>query len=515
MLFFKKNEEEKQRLPVKRTYIYFWLIITLALLLRCQGLFNPLLDKHSWRQTDTASVAYNYYTSGLNIFQPRLNVLPEVRELEFHLYPYTVALLYKIFGFNEVWGRMVSILCGLGTLWFIFLLTRRYFNEPAALYAALFWASSPMAVFYNRTFLPESMMLFCSAAGMYFFLLWAESGKTWVMPAAAGLISCAILIKLTSLYLAGPIIYVLWQRHSKRIFQSLPVYLFGFLVLAGPALHYTYQHYLFKTASWGTSIFEVGNDKWFNRAILFNPDFYFKIWVQSLGEQYFAFTGYVFLFFGWLSKLPPKTKVFAVWLWSVFAYFVIIAVGNYVHDYYQLVVLIPGAVLVGRGIAYCLERTSELKTRLAWILTLGAVIWLPIYGYTRSQSGMKFDITYKMAGEALAEVSQKPDRALVISEGEPEVLYYAHRQGWHLDKWKYSLDWVRWYIPQGIKCVVVKGRERKDLTEIPKKYDRLEKSITKDDQKIIDELKTHFVAIRQTDWFWIFRIDPGGTAVKR
>jgi hypothetical protein len=179
------------------------------------------------------------------------------------------------------------------------------------------------------------------------------------------------------------------------------------------------------------------------------------------------------------------------------------------------VVLIPGAVLVGRGIDYCLERTSELKTRLAWMLTIGAIIWLPVCGYIRSQSGMKFDITYKMAGEALAEVSQKQDRALVISDGEPEILYYGHRKGWHLDKWKYSLDWVRWYIPQGIKFVVVKGRERKKLTALPRNYAQLEKSITPNDQKIIDELKIHFVAVRQTDWFWIFRIDPGGTSVKR
>jgi 4-amino-4-deoxy-L-arabinose transferase-like glycosyltransferase len=492
---------------MRRPHLYLFIIIILALFFRCQGLFNPLLDKHSWRQTDTASVAYNYYASGMNLFQPRLDVLPEVRELEFHLYPYTVAVLYKIFGFHEVWGRVVSVLCGLGTLWFIFLLTRKYFSETAALFAALFWASSPMAVFYNRTFLPESMMLFCTAAGMYCFILWTESGKSWAMPIAAGLISSAILIKLTSLYLAGPILYVLWRKYSKDLFKTFPVYLFGFLVLAPPALHYTYQHFLFKSVSWGTSILEIGNDKWFNREILLNPDYYWKIWIQSLGEQYFAFTGYVFLFIGWIVKLPQKAKVFTIWMGSVFAYFIIIAVGNYVHDYYQLVVLIPGAVLVGRGIDYCLDKTSTAKNRLAWGLTLAAVAWLPLSGYTRSQSGMKFDITYKMVGEALAAVSSKGDRALVISEGEPEVLYYAHRKGWHLDKWKYSMDWVRWYIPQGIKFIVVKGQERKDLTRVPLNYDGIEKSITLKEQKIIDELKEHFVAVRKTDWFWIFRID--------
>ncbi|MFH0786380.1 MAG: glycosyltransferase family 39 protein [Pseudomonadota bacterium] len=466
-----------------------------------------MLDKHSWRQTDTASVAFNYTISGMNIFQPRLDVLPEIRELEFHLYPYTVAILYKLFGVNEVWGRVVSILCGLGTLWFIFLLTRKYFNESAALYAAFFWASSPMAVFYNRAFLPESMMLFCSAAGMYWFLRWSEAGKAWHMLAAAGLISSAILIKLTSLYLAGPIVYILWKQHTKKIFFRFPVYLFGVLVLVAPVLWYAYQHQLFKTMGWGTSIFDIGNDKWFNQSILLNPDFYQKVWLQYLGEQHFAFTGTVFLLVGWVVQLPKKAKVFAVWMWAVFAYFIIIAVGNYVHEYYQLVVLIPGAVLVGRGIVTCLEKTSKLKNPLIILLIIAAIAWLPVCGYTRSIGRMKFDITYKLAGESLAEVSQKQDRALVISDGEPEVLYYAHRKGWHLERQKYSLDWVNWYIPQGVKFVVVKGKERKELTRLPRNYSLLEKSITLKDQSTIDELKKYFVVVKRTNWFWIFRTD--------
>ncbi|MBI5584226.1 MAG: glycosyltransferase family 39 protein [Deltaproteobacteria bacterium] len=500
----------------KRTNLYFLLILALAIVLRCQGLFNPLLDKHSWRQTDTAAVAYNYYTSGLNIFQPRLDVLPEIRELEFHLYPYTVALLYTLFGFHEVWGRVVSILCGLGTLWFIFLLTRKYVNETSAFYAAFFWASSPMAVFYNRAFLPESMMLVCSAAGMYWLLRWSETEEARFLLLSAGLLSGAILIKLTSLYLSGPVWYVLWQRLGKKIFSRPSVYLFGLVALVPPLLWYGYQHQLFKAASWGTSIFDIGNDKWFNQAILLNPDFYQKVWLQYLGEQHFAFTGYAFLFVGWVVKLPEKAKVFGIWMGAVFAYILLIAVGNYVHEYYQLVVLIPGSVLVGRGMALCLEKTSQWKNPAAWLLTIAAVAWLPVCGYTKSLSRMKFDITYQMAGESLAAVSGKQDRALVISDGQPEVLYYAHRKGWHLEREKYSLAWVNWYIAQGVQVVVVKGKEQKELTRLPQDISRLEKSITLEDQSTIDELKKYLIPVKQTNWFWIFRTNlPESAALGR
>ncbi|MBA4395221.1 MAG: hypothetical protein C0407_16850, partial [Desulfobacca sp.] len=85
--------------------------------------------------------------------------------------------------------------------------------------------------------------------------------------------------------------------------------------------------------------------------------------------------------------------------------------------------------------------------------------------------------------------------------------YYGHRKGWHLERQKYTLDWVNWYIPQGVRYVVVKGKERKELTQLPENYDRIGKTITAKDQSTIDELNQYFVAVKQTDWFWIFRTD--------
>jgi hypothetical protein len=194
-------------------------------------------------------------------------------------------------------------------------------------------------------------------------------------------------------------------------------------------------------------------------------------------------------------------------MWAVFAYFIIVAVGNYVHEYYQLVVLIPGSVLVGRGVALCFENVSKWKKPAVWLLIIVALAWLPLYGYLRSTGRMKFDLTYRLAGEALAQVSSPKDRALVISDGEPEVLYYAHRKGWHLEREKYTLDWVNWYIPQGVKYVVVKGKERKELTALPKNVEGLEKTLTSLDQRTINELKGYFPVVKQTDWYWIFRTD--------
>jgi hypothetical protein len=97
---------------MKKNFLILMIILLIAFVYRIRGLFNPLLDYHSWRQTDTATIAYNFYSTDMNIFKPRLNVFPEIRELEFHIYPYIVAVLYHIFGFHEFIGKLVSIFFG-------------------------------------------------------------------------------------------------------------------------------------------------------------------------------------------------------------------------------------------------------------------------------------------------------------------------------------------------------------------------------------------------------------------
>jgi hypothetical protein len=55
--------------------------------------------------------------------------------------------------------------------------------------------------------------------------------------------------------------------------------------------------------------------------------------------------------------------------------------------------------------------------------------------------------------------------------------------------------------------VVVKGKERKELTALPKNVEGLEKTLTSLDQRTINELKGYFPVVKQTDWYWIFRTD--------
>ena len=79
----------------------------------------PILGIHSWRQADTAAMARNFAEQGMNLLLPQIDwggAGSGVVEAEFPLYPYAVALLYRLFGVQEWLARGLSVLCSLLTI---------------------------------------------------------------------------------------------------------------------------------------------------------------------------------------------------------------------------------------------------------------------------------------------------------------------------------------------------------------------------------------------------------------
>ena len=80
-------------------------ILFVALILRLYKINTPLADLHSWRQADTAAVARNFVTDGIDLLHPRYDDLsgresgrenPQgYRMVEFPLYNSLIAYAYK------------------------------------------------------------------------------------------------------------------------------------------------------------------------------------------------------------------------------------------------------------------------------------------------------------------------------------------------------------------------------------------------------------------------------------
>src|SRR5512140_3266676 len=97
------------------------LIFLLGAGLRTIDLWRPV-DGHireSWRETDVSTVARNFDREGMNLLYPRIDWRgdgPGYLEMEFPLYPWTIAVCYRLFGYHEVTGRLISFGLSLATL---------------------------------------------------------------------------------------------------------------------------------------------------------------------------------------------------------------------------------------------------------------------------------------------------------------------------------------------------------------------------------------------------------------
>ena len=101
---------------IQRTIRQHYLLIGIlaaASILRFHQIGQPYIDATSWRETDVAGVANNFYRGNWNIFYPEVSWNgpgPSYQGMEFQTVSYISALLYRILGQHDWVGRSVAVL---------------------------------------------------------------------------------------------------------------------------------------------------------------------------------------------------------------------------------------------------------------------------------------------------------------------------------------------------------------------------------------------------------------------
>lgn len=83
------------------------------------------------------------------------------------LYQYSLSLVYRVFGFSEVAGRMLSAVFGVATLYVVYLIGKRLAGRSAGLIAAAALGVMPFHIIVARQSLLESPMTLFYAASIY------------------------------------------------------------------------------------------------------------------------------------------------------------------------------------------------------------------------------------------------------------------------------------------------------------------------------------------------------------
>ena len=426
---------------MRRSYIY--LILLGALALRLHQINSPILGYHSWRQADTAAIARNFHEHGYNILYPQIDWggnSPGYVETEFQIYPFAVALLYRVFGVREVLGRLLSVLFSLVSIYALYLLVRSIIDERVGIWAAVILAIMPLNIYYSRAFMPESALLMCSVVGIYLFSRWVASPAPKYLVLSAAFIALAGLIKIPTLYLGLPLVYLAWLRFGRRTLYQGPLWLYAAAVFAAIGLWYYHAHRIFLESGLTFYIWGYGTDKWGNWHLLGDLKFYNRVLFRSIAERHMTWPGFVLFVIGLtIRRRRRQERIFDLWLVSLAVYFAIVAKGNYIHEYYQLPFVVPAAVFAGKALAKYLSydtfRRSRARTRLVCGLVLVCLLAIPILSGLRYHKYMVAEDvsspTYRLAKELGRST---PAGALIITVGnlDPTILYLSHRRGWYM-----------------------------------------------------------------------------------
>ena len=311
------------------------------------------VDTESWRESDVSTIAKNFYQKNTDIFHPQIawdGSGPGYTESEFQIYSYLIATSYKVFGFWEPTGRIISFIFSLATLLVFLRLCKYLFEEKAALFSFFFFAISPILLVISNSIQPESVMFFFYVCSGYTFIRWLndQSGKFYTL-----LILCtalALLCKITAANIGLMfIIMIVFKKGWKSLFTP-KVLILGLLSVLPSVFWYVYGNRFF--VLYGNSLGLSNEYAWIGWDIFTNKHFVigiiqneiFTVWTLA-GPFIIALA---LLFTRWIKK--ESTLIGISWLASA-AVFYILAMRTTADDwgYYYHIFSIPAVSLLLGG----------------------------------------------------------------------------------------------------------------------------------------------------------------------
>lgn len=412
-------------------------ILLLGAGLRLIGIGNPLIGHHSWRQADTAAVARNFVEEQFSLLNPRIDwrgtTSGEV-ECEFPVYQFAVASLYRVFGVNEMAGRLLSIALSLSAVLGMYFLAKRIAGVAVGLWSALFLATLPMPTFFGRAMMPESLLLAACVFSVLLFLKWTESDSRGTLLLSALCLAVACLLKPPTLYLGLPLAYLAFRKGGWKAAARPELWAYGILIFAALALWYGHAYGIKRSTGLTFGVWEYGSDKWGNWDLVRSGSFWYLIFAKRIPHILLSYVGLPLLIIGlWRPSRGDAERVFSLWLVGIFVLVVVVAKGVFEHDYYLLPASIPAAYFMAKAATWGTEPSSSVPRwgRVCMALCVLATLAVSFDTYV---TWLRKEKPLESAAFQLAQMADRvlPRDSLVIAvdKGDPMILYYSHRKGW-------------------------------------------------------------------------------------
>lgn len=425
---------------MKKIYLLTILVImVLGFTLRLYRLDAPLADWHSWRQTDTASVAREYVKHGIDLMKPTYHDLSSIpsgldnpsghRFVEFPIISALhakLALSFPQFTLVE-WGRLLSVASSTLSILFIYLIMQSVSGQGSALIAAFVYATIPYNLFYGRVILPEPHLVLFMLVALYSFIRYYDSGRLLSLLSYALFMTLSVLMKPTALIVGFPI--ALYGLYGTKVnFRRLVTVFFASTLSVVP--YALWRNYV---ANFPEGI--PANSWLFNgNGIRFKGAWLRWLFGDRIGRLILGYWGMVPLAFGLISlgRNRRETAVVGGMALGSLVYLSVIATGNVQHDYYQIQIIPSLAMLIGAGASYVLSLKASLVVKAfrslalitSYVIAL-ALGWYEVRGYFNINNPAIVE-----AGTRIDAIAPYDAKVIAPYMGDTAFLFQTNRSGW-------------------------------------------------------------------------------------
>lgn len=418
-------------------YVSLLVVVVLAIFVRLYKISEPLLDWHSFRQADTASVTREYVKHGIDVLRPTYhdhsNIqsgkdnLQGYRMVEFPLLNAGTAVLIQTFNLEEkevVVGRIVSIALSVCTLLGLFMFGKRVSGYATGFVAALLFAILPYSVYYSRVILPEPALLASLVWSFVLYDMYLEKKNIVSLLGAIVLFAVALLLKPYALFFLPVLGALALMRQGIRSIGNIWMYI-GVVLSIIPLV--LWRRWILQ--------FPEGipaSDWLFNKenirltGAFFHWLFEVRIFTLILG------IGLVVPCILGMLKKGRDWFVYVVFAGSMMLYLVILAGGNVQHDYYQILLLPFLCLATARGIV-ALWDISPLHyhmwiTRGATVILIGFSLFVSWYSVRGYYNVNHWELV--KAGRAADQMLPQDAKVIAPYMGDTAFLFQTNRTGW-------------------------------------------------------------------------------------
>jgi 4-amino-4-deoxy-L-arabinose transferase-like glycosyltransferase len=422
-------------------------LIAVAVIVRLPTMTMPLLERHDFRQTQTAYTARIFHTDGIDLFHPELPVFgpPWQVPFEFPLFQAGAAVLMDL-GVEETLA-----LRGFSLFWFVvsagllYALVRPRVGRLGANAALIVFLFTPLGIVWSRTSMIEYLAVAASLGFALAALAWRErgGGRWWALAATLG--SIAMLVKITSaVFWVVPFALLGFARDrdagAGRSSWRSPAAWGLVVVPLAIGLLWTRHADAIKAATAATTWATSANLITWNFGTLeqrLDPAAWWKALRPTLELTAMDLLPLALVVTAWFAVRAGQWRF---WAWVAIAYAapVVVFFNLYViHDYYSAAIAPAAAAIVGAAVG----ALAGVRRPLVGIAAAGGLLVLAVAVFAvNTATRMPYALTiYRplqntvlldLAAQIAAETRPDQPVAILGRSWNPALLYFADRRGY-------------------------------------------------------------------------------------